>query len=164
MTLRSRTARLATLAIAATALAAGTAVAGHAGQTSAADAGASLGSGSATATAIPAPAFVGTWNNIASTGHFVKLSFDVVAGQLRVHAFGACSPTPCDWGIQNALVYGANVSDANGTAFTAQYDFGFEHVIITGKVTRRSLKTQTYTQFTDGSGRSNYTTIESFVH
>ena len=87
MTLRSRTARLATLAVAATALAAGTAVAGHAGQTSAADAGAGLGSGSATATAIPAPAFVGTWNNIASTGHFVKLSFDVVGGQLRIHAF-----------------------------------------------------------------------------
>jgi hypothetical protein len=161
MTLRTRTARLATLAVAATALAAGTAVAGHAGQASATDA--STGPAASPATAIPAPAFVGTWNNIASTGHFVKLSFDVVGGQLRVHAYGACSPTPCDWGIQNAVVYGANVSDANGNTFTAQYDFGFERVIITGKVTRRALKTQTYTQFTDGSGRSNYTTIESFA-
>ena len=160
MTLRSRTARLATLALAATALAAGTAVAGHAGQASATDAGAA---GVSPATALPSPAFIGTWNNTASTGHFVKLSFDAVGGQLRVHAYGACSPTPCDWGIQNAVVYGANVSDANGATFTAQYDFGFEHVIITGKVARKSLKTQTYTQFTDGSGRSNYTTSESFV-
>jgi hypothetical protein len=161
MTLRTRTTKIVALAAAATALAAGSAIAGHAGQTSATDAGAGLGA--APSTAIPSPAFVGTWNNVASTGHFVKLSFDVVAGQLRVHAYGACSPTPCDWGIAPATVYGANVSDANGSAFTAQYDFGFEKVIITGHVTRKKLTTETFTQFTDGSGRSNYDISESFL-
>jgi hypothetical protein len=161
MTLRTRSTRLAIAAVAATALAAGTAFAGHSAQTSATDGIA--GQAMSPATAIPNPAFVGTWNNTLSTGHFVKLSFAVTGGVLQVHAYGACSPTPCDWGVANALVYGANVSDANGAAFTAQYDFGFEHVIITGHVTRRKLTTQTFTQFTDGSGRSNYAMSETFA-
>jgi hypothetical protein len=42
---------------------------------------------------------VGTWVNVnAATRDIVKIVLTNSGGSLGVHAFGACSPTPCDWG------------------------------------------------------------------
>jgi hypothetical protein len=51
-------------------------------------------------------ALIGTWNCCdAATRGLVRV---VIAGSgpaITVHVFGACSPTPCDWGVVPGLAY-----------------------------------------------------------
>lgn len=49
--------------------------------------------------ALTLASLVGTWVNVnAATQDIVKIVLTNNGGSLGVHAFGACSPTPCDWG------------------------------------------------------------------
>ncbi len=84
----------------------------------------------AVATASP---LVGTWQacNKATRG-IVRVEISEVAGVLHVHVFGACSPTPCDWGDVKGLAYATGLLDAG------------------------SLLVENYNTFKDGSGRANY--------
>jgi hypothetical protein len=102
-------------------------------------------------------ALVGTWNACDSaTRNLVRIVVAASGGGITVHAFGACTPTPCDWGAVPGLVYAANVSSPTAIAFTAEYKFSFSHVILTGVLDNGSLIVETFTHFTDKSGRSDY--------
>jgi hypothetical protein len=73
------------------------------------------------------------------------------------HGYGACTPTPCDWGNTNLTLYSKSVIDPNDIAGTAQYDFGFKKTIITLElISPRIIRAYDYNEFTDGSGRHNY--------
>jgi hypothetical protein len=62
-------------------------------------------------------------------------------------------------GLVPGLAYAANVSSTPAVAFSAQYTFSFAKVIVTGQLQGSRLLVETFTEFTDGSGRSNlYTT------
>jgi hypothetical protein len=64
------------------------------------------------------PSFTGTWlNDNSATGSVVKLIISEVGSRVKVHAFGSCHPTPCDWGTQPGTV-------DNGAA-TVAWDQGF---------------------------------------
>jgi hypothetical protein len=106
----------------------------------------------------PTP-LLGTWINLnPATRDIVKIVIEDPAS-LKVNVFGACTPTFCNWGIVPALAYAANVSATPADAFSAHYSFGFAQVIVVGHLHGRELILETFTQFTDGSGRSNlYTT------
>jgi hypothetical protein len=82
-----------------------------------------------------------------------------------VHAFGACSPTPCDWGVSRAISYGPNISQPVGRVALAPYSFGFKkaQLVITYKPLVKRLVVSVYNEFTDGSGRSNYVVTQTFV-
>ena len=102
---------------------------------------------------------------------------------MLVDAFGACVPTLCEWGLVPAIVYGPNVSAKTGAAF--QTDQGFVNPnSVPGKssewsrtqligqlnvsvdlprLSRPVLVVRELTAFEDGSGRANYTVVESFV-
>jgi hypothetical protein len=109
---------------------------------------------------------VGTWHNVDKhTRSIVKIIIaDDGAGGITVHGFGACEPTPCDWGAVPGVVYSDSVSDSEGKYFTAIYHFGFETTILTGRVKPNGLLVvHSYTQFTDGSSRYNYSTANDFI-
>ncbi len=106
-----------------------------------------------TSTALAAN-FDGTWiNTDKSTRGMVE--FTIKSGTF--HGYGACSPTPCDWGATPLTLYSTSVSNTNNIAGIAQYNFGFSKTIVSLKMVSSKLITANYyTQFTDGSGRHNY--------
>jgi hypothetical protein len=104
-----------------------------------------------------AGALAGTWNACdAATRNLVRIVIEPAGAEIKVHTFGACVPTPCDWGSVPGLVYAANVSSTAAIAFTAHYKFSFSEVILTGVLDNGSLVVETFTHFTDKSGRSDY--------
>ena len=104
-------------------------------------------------------ALVGTWNACdAATRSLVRVVIAASGSAITVHAFGACTPTPCDWGAVPGLAYAANVSSSAAIAFSAHYKFSFKETIVTGVLDNGSLIVETFNHFTDGSGRSDYYT------
>src|SRR5262249_35008868 len=85
---------------------------------------------------------------------------------ITVDGFGACSPTPCEFGKIAGTVFGPNVSAPTGTSFAAQWNFKFKRAVLlaTYSAPRRvpTLTVQEFNTFTDGSGRANYAVIETF--
>lgn len=90
------------------------------------------------------------------TRGLVRVVLGQRGGNLTVRVFGACHPTPCDWGTVKGLAYAESVSATDAIAFTAVYKFSFKNTIVTGRLDSGSLIVETYNHFTDGSGRSDY--------
>ena len=106
---------------------------------------------------------VGTWVNVnAATRDIVKIVLANSGGSLNVHAFGACSPTPCDWGQVRGQAYAASVAGGAAVAFTANYAFGFKSTILSGHLSGANLIVDDFNIFNDSSGRSPYFTEGTF--
>lgn len=106
----------------------------------------------------------GTWLNCNNkTPGLVKVVITVSGNAVSVHPFGACVPTPCDWGTVNGLAYANNVSATPAAAITAKFKFSFKETIMTGHLDYGVLVLETFNHFTDNSGRSDYATRE-FMH
>jgi len=114
----------------------------------------------ATPAVVTPAALVGTWNNTDhATRDIVKIVIAAAGSNITVDVFGACVPSPCVWGTVPGFAYASNVSTTPAVAFTALYTFSFAKVIVTGHLNGKYLDLETFTEFTDGSGRSNlYTT------
>ena len=113
--------------------------------------------GAKAAAAIVSNALVATWCNCdKETRGLVKIIIAHAGAGITVHGFGACVPTPCDWGAIPGMAYAANVSSSEAVAFSAQYNFSFKETIVVGHLDEGSLIVETFDHFTDGSGRSNY--------
>jgi hypothetical protein len=109
---------------------------------------------------VPAP-IVATWVNCDhATRGLVRLMIAPKGNEITVHAFGACSPTPCDWGVVNGLVYAPNVTSNTAIAFTATYTFSFKQTVIVGHLMNGALIVETFDHFTDGSGRADYYSLD----
>jgi hypothetical protein len=107
--------------------------------------------------AVSPTTLVGTWTNVDhATRDIVKIVISHSGSALKVEVYGACTPTPCDWGSVSAIAYAANVSSSPAVAFSANYSFSFSKVVVTGHLSGKHLILETFTEFTDGSGRSNY--------
>jgi hypothetical protein len=125
----------------------------------------------ATATPVPPPpsaALAGTWvNTNHATRNTVDLVVSTTARGITVDGFGACSPSPCQWGRIAGTVFGPDVSAATGTAFAAQWNFGFARTVLLAVYSAPkkvpTLTVSEFTTFTDGSHRSNYTADETFT-
>ena len=114
----------------------------------------------------PAHSLLGTWKNTSPTGGGVKKI--VLArnpdGSLSVHAFGNCSPKPCNWGVIKGITFGASVTSVSGRVFLAQYKFAFKRDLLSGSLNRAgtTLTIHGNSEFTDHSGRSNYIITDTF--
>ena len=105
----------------------------------------------------------GTWHNCdKQTRNIVKIVIRSAGDTLLVHAFGACTPTPCDWGEVKGLAYATSVAGGPAVAFSALYPAGFKDTILTGHLDGASLEVEDFNTFKDGSGRANYFTREHF--
>jgi hypothetical protein len=116
----------------------------------------------------PNPALSGTWANTnPATRNIVDIVIEGNKSGIEVDGFGACSPTPCQWGNVPGTVFGANVSSATGSSFEANWNFGFARTVLLGALAERnrvwSLTVQEFTTFTDSSGRADYAVTETFV-
>ncbi|MCG8342646.1 MAG: hypothetical protein MI684_07400 [Chlorobiales bacterium] len=111
--------------------------------------------------------FTGTWTNTdPDTRGITKLEITQQGSSFKMHAWGQCHPEDCDWGKVNTYLYAPNVS-ANlmqtGKAMTALYKTGFNQTLVIVKPAGKNrIKAETFTRFTDGSNRSNYTTSHTF--
>jgi hypothetical protein len=102
---------------------------------------------------------LGGWVNAdANTGGLTKLgvSQNKLTGQVNVHAWGACSPTDCDWGTEALSPVGSSVSDDTPEYAIANFDFDFKSTFITTRFENGELIVGSYNVFHDGSDRSNY--------
>jgi hypothetical protein len=111
----------------------------------------------------PAP-LIGTWvNTNKATNDLEKIIITAAGGGITVQVFGACKPTPCPWGSVPGFIYAANVSSNKVVAFCADYRFGFGAATVLGHLQGQYLEVEVFTEFTDGSGRSNLYTTDQMV-
>ncbi|HEY7546015.1 MAG TPA: hypothetical protein VID27_14080 [Blastocatellia bacterium] len=107
--------------------------------------------------AVDSSPLVGTWiNTDKATGGIVKLILSQEGNSFFVQAFGACAPSPCDWGKVEGRIYSLGVGLQAGAAFEALYDFGFMETFLAAYLNKRILVVDSYNTFKDGSGRSKY--------
>jgi len=113
----------------------------------------------------PAASLPAIWINPAADGNVRAVILSTVGGVLRVHAYGYCSPVPCNWGTITGITFGPSVSATTGGTFLAPYTFSFARALLDGTVNAAGtrLTVKTWTEFTDHSGRSNYETSETFI-
>ena len=113
--------------------------------------------------ALDPSSLLGTWvtTNSASRG-IVRVNLAVKEGAFTVQIFGACEPTPCDWGEVEGPLFADGFDSPLGTNFGAFYDFGFMNVRLQGYVKQGVLVIVSFNRFKDGSGRSNYFGKEFF--
>lgn len=110
----------------------------------------------------PSP-LVGTWlNTDKKTRGIAKLALTQDDGVLKVRAFGACDPSPCDWGDVPGLAFSSGVGSPEGMAFTALYDFGFMETFLAVYLKGGILVLDSFNTFKDESGRSDYFSREFF--
>ena len=111
----------------------------------------------------PSP-FAGTWvnTNDSAPHRIAKLVMTVRDGILIVHAWGYCTPDPCDWGEVPAEVYADSINSQTAMSFTAAFDFGFMETRLQTNLKRGTMVIATANKFSDLSGRSDYYTREFF--
>jgi hypothetical protein len=116
----------------------------------------------------PAPTqLVGTWVNVHSnTNGIAKIVIGTSGSDITIHAFGACTPDPCDWGTVNGVAYSKAVDSSVAKGFTATFDSGFATDLLTGKLKQTAagprLVVFLFAHFTDGSTRNDYFNKDTF--
>ena len=105
--------------------------------------------------------FVGTWLSIdQNTRDIAYIRVTNAPSGLSLQVFGACSPTPCDWGTVPAHLYARTVTEdafQGAIVITGNYDHGFARIEVVLQVTGANrLRYETLTEFRDKSGRSDY--------
>ena len=101
------------------------------------------------------PELVKTW--IAGGSGIVKLVIASTPAGATVTAWGSCHPTPCAWGTRPLTIFAPNVSTKLGRTGLAIYQTTFSETWLVASLAGNALDVQTFTHFTDHSGRSNYT-------
>jgi hypothetical protein len=110
--------------------------------------------------------FAGEWENVnPNTRGVTALNITVSGTNVMVHAWGQCHPTDCDWGNMQAYAYGPNVSSnlpATAQAVSVVHKESFAERLMILRSSGTQLRAETYTRFTDTSGRTNYADMEMF--
>ena len=106
-------------------------------------------------------ALSGDWKNVTPAARgLVRV---IVDGD-KVHPFGACHPTACDWGEHRAQIFASKVDAKDSFALLANVDTSFDRTVITISLEEDGrLRVQTFTHFTDATRRADYSVIEYFV-
>lgn len=112
--------------------------------------------------------FAGKWNNTnPNTKGLTTLDIAISGTQVMVHAWGQCTPTDCDWGNMQGYAYAPAVSSnlqATAEAISVVHNESFAQRLLIIRPAGAQLRVETYTRFTDSSGRANYVEAEMFVH
>jgi hypothetical protein len=112
--------------------------------------------------------FNGEWKNSdPKTLGIKRLEITGSATDTRVHAWGSCHPTDCDLGEAKAVVYGKEVgSDLSkeAAAIVVEFKSGFSTTLMVIKQEPDGkLSAELFDSFSDGSKRSSYYSIDTFV-
>lgn len=105
----------------------------------------------------PPPPLTGTWVSVEpGTRGIERLVLTDAGGMLTVQAYGACQPSPCDWGVVRGHTYAADVESTRAVAFSAAYAFDFKTALLTGRLEGSLLVVECYNAFQAGDARSDY--------
>ena len=110
----------------------------------------------------PSP-LLGTWlsTNRATRG-IVKLVLSEAGGDFNVRAYGACEPSPVEWGPVVGATFAGGAGLASAVGFRAFYEFGFMQTTLAAYLNKRILVVDAYNTFKDGTGRRNYFSRDHF--
>lgn len=102
--------------------------------------------------------FLGNWiNNDGNTPDITRV---VVMpggpGGVMVHVWAQCYPTDCDWGVVPGHPYVDTFNQHDVNIVTASFNPGFARTLVILRAGPFGMKIQALTEFTDGSGRSDY--------
>ena len=111
--------------------------------------------------------FEGKWQSVdPNTSGLTALDISLIGDQVKVHAWGKCHPTDCDWKIVDATTFASNVRSAlpsNAQTLMAVFKTSFsESILVIDPTEWNKLRVQLLTRFTDQSGRSAYSAIYTF--
>ena len=105
---------------------------------------------------------LGSWTNTnPETDYISRIIIREIDGALVVHAFGANSPEPIDWGEVEAAPY-VSGSTQECAGFYARYAFELVETHLAANQKLGILVIQSYTSFRDGSGRLSHYAREFF--
>lgn len=110
-------------------------------------------------TTLDSSPLLGEWDSTnEKTRGIVKLVISKGEGGvgLIVRAYGACSPSPCDWGEVEGQIFSLGIGLRAAEAFKAFYDFGFMETFLAAYLNKRILVVDAYNVFKDQSGRAQY--------
>ena len=104
---------------------------------------------------------LGTWNQVGNNGGVIKIVITGGNGIIDIHPYGACSPTPCDWGVHPALAFSSGVGSDVAQGFEAKIVFSFKTVYLQGHLFKNSLgqvllQVTVQNQFAPGDFRWDY--------
>lgn len=106
----------------------------------------------------------GTWVNQNSNTSGITRFVLVPNGshKFKVHVYGKCHPTDCDWGTTEMITYARQ----DGYYFygTANYAQGFKNTALIFTLAEGPVVLESFNQFLDNSNRRNYYTREQFTH
>jgi hypothetical protein len=105
----------------------------------------------------------GRWVNHdkLSTG-ISRIEIGTWEGLPIVRVTGAGRPDPIDWGEVAGIAFVDGYNGMQTVAFTANYSLAFAQVLLTGHLDKDRLLVDTYSIFTDASGRASYFHRDSF--
>jgi hypothetical protein len=105
----------------------------------------------------------GVWHSTnRATRGIIKLILSDADGNFTVRAFGACEPSPVEWGAVAGDAFADGVGLKAGVGFRAFYEFGFMQTALAAYLNKRILVVDAYNTFKDGSGRHNYFSRDHF--
>ncbi len=114
--------------------------------------------------------FEGKWKNIDPNGGLTTLEIRVSGGKVKVHGWGKCQPTDCDWGTVDATAYGPSITSSlpsNAHKLLAVFkeknkgnEFE-EMILVIDPAGRNRLRVEVLTRFVDKSGRSAYSSVHT---
>ncbi len=111
--------------------------------------------------------FTGQWVNLnPMTQGVTRIVISTPGGPVRVHAFGQCSPTDCDWGAVDGRPFGPHPG-ANALGATqsimARINAGFANkFLVIERIGPDRLQVKVFTDFIDNSGRQDYVRTHTF--
>jgi hypothetical protein len=108
--------------------------------------------------------FVGKWKNVNSnTGGVTTLEISLSGDKVKVHAWGRCHPTDCDWGTVDATAYGRAIdSHLPGDAQTLEATFYDSIQVIIDLAEGNKLRVEVLDRSRAGSGKSSFSFVETF--
>jgi hypothetical protein len=105
-------------------------------------------------------AFVGEWcNTDFDTRGITRVHIRQVDNQMKVHMWGRCHPTECDWGEETATIH------QNGLVLGITWDHSF--AVCTQELRLKpdsTLEVSYHTHYTDGSGRADQFNTDKFAN
>ncbi|HKN20661.1 MAG TPA: hypothetical protein VJX73_04550 [Terracidiphilus sp.] len=105
--------------------------------------------------------FNGNWVNAdAKTRNLARIEIE----GMNVHPFGACSPTPCDWGVLVARGETKQDGTVRRSVLVAVHTTKAEQNTLTIQLEQDGrLSVNVLTHFTDNSGRKDYSVVNTMV-